>query len=103
MFLTLLPVLPAGLRPFSKLTTGMFITSPLNDVYRNIIIRNNRLKRWQLLRHLIPINFELIEKLKLQESIDSLYNNTAEDLSTEAPISLGKVFKENMVDLDKIF
>ena len=93
MFLTLLPVLPAGLRPFSKLTTGMFITSPLNDVYRNIIIRNNRLKRWQLLRHLIPINFELIEKLKLQESIDILYNNTAEDLSTEANISLGKSFQ----------
>ena len=93
MFLTLLPVLPAGLRPFSKLTTGMFITSPLNDVYRNIIIRNNRLKRWQLLRHLIPINFELIEKLKLQESIDILYNNTAENLSTEGSISLGKSFQ----------
>ena len=71
----------------------MFITSPLNDEYRNIIIRNNRLKRWQLLRHLIPINFELIEKLKLQESINILYNNSSEELSAEKGVSLGKSFQ----------
>ena len=71
----------------------MCITSPLNNIYRNIIIRNNRLKRWQLLRHLLPINFELVEKLKLQESINTLYNNTNEDLSAEINISLGKSFQ----------
>ena len=86
-------MIPAGLRPFSKLNTGIFITSPLNDLYRNIIIRNNRLKRWQLLRHLIPINFELIEKLKLQESINILFNNTSEEMSVERNISLGKSFQ----------
>ena len=93
IFLTILPVIPAGLRPFSKLNSGMFISSPLNDIYRNIIIRNNRLKRWQLLRNFLPINFELIEKLKLQESINTLFNNTSEEVSPEENISLGKSFQ----------
>lgn len=91
IFLTILPIIPAGLRPFYKLNSGTFINSPINEIYRTIIIRNNRLKRWKIFRHIIPINFEILEKLKLQESIDNLYNNNIinKDLP-EQNISLGK-------------
>nr|WPW47566.1 RNA polymerase b'-subunit [Coccidia sp. AB-2023a] len=94
LFLTLLPVSPAGLRPFFKLNSGKFINSPLNEVYRSIIIRNNRLKRWQSLRHIVPINFEIFEKLKLQESIDKLYSKTNLNEETNTKnIYLGKTLQ----------
>ena len=70
MILTVLPVLPADLRPMVQLAGGRFATSDLNDLYRRVINRNNRLK------HLIDLGApEIIlrnEKRMLQESIDSL-------------------------------
>nr|QEM01642.1 plastid-encoded DNA-directed RNA polymerase beta' [Nephromyces sp. ex Molgula occidentalis] len=76
IFLTKLPVLPPSLRPFMKLEQGnVFIMSPLNNYYRLIILRNNRLKRWSQLRHFSPVIFELLEKQMLQKTIDSLFGH----------------------------
>jgi len=73
MILTVLPVLPPDLRPMVQLDGGRFATSDLNDLYRRVINRNNRL------RHLIEIGApEIIirnEKRMLQEAIDSLIDN----------------------------
>ncbi|KKQ71970.1 MAG: DNA-directed RNA polymerase subunit beta, DNA-directed RNA polymerase subunit beta' [Candidatus Peregrinibacteria bacterium GW2011_GWC2_39_14] len=75
MILTVLPVLPPDLRPMVQLDGGRFATSDLNDLYRRIINRNNRLKR------LIAIGApEVIcrnEKRMLQEAVDALLNNSA--------------------------
>nr|QEM01553.1 plastid-encoded DNA-directed RNA polymerase beta' [Nephromyces sp. ex Molgula occidentalis] len=77
LFLTKLPVLPPNLRPFTKLEKGnLFVMSPLNNYYRFIIIRNNRLKRWVQLRNYTPIIFEIIEKKMLQETIDCLFDKS---------------------------
>ena len=83
LLLDLLPVTPAGLRPLIhgdtiENTNNTFIMSPLNDIYRLIILKNNRLKRWAQLRHTVPITFELVEKRKLQQLVDLLFstNNT---------------------------
>ncbi|KAF8819411.1 putative Rna polymerase C1 [Cardiosporidium cionae] len=75
IFLEVLPIIPPQLRPFTKLTNNLFISSPINNLYRLILIRNNRLKRWLQLRHFIPLNFELIEKKMLQQSVDNLFSN----------------------------
>ncbi|OGO24231.1 MAG: DNA-directed RNA polymerase subunit beta' [Chloroflexi bacterium RBG_16_50_9] len=73
MILTVLPVLPPDLRPMVQLDGGRFATSDLNDLYRRVINRNNRL------RHLIDIGApEIIirnEKRMLQEAVDSLIDN----------------------------
>jgi len=73
MVLTVLPVLPPDLRPMVQLDGGRFATSDLNDLYRRVINRNNRL------RHLIDIGApEIIirnEKRMLQEAVDSLIDN----------------------------
>jgi DNA-directed RNA polymerase subunit beta' len=73
MILTVLPVLPPDLRPMVQLDGGRFATSDLNDLYRRVINRNNRL------RHLIEIGApEIIirnEKRMLQEAVDSLIDN----------------------------
>ena len=73
MVLTILPVLPPDLRPMVQLDGGRFATSDLNDLYRRVINRNNRL------RHLIEIGApEIIvrnEKRMLQEAVDSLIDN----------------------------
>nr|QEM01613.1 plastid-encoded DNA-directed RNA polymerase beta' [Nephromyces sp. ex Molgula occidentalis] len=77
LFLTKLPVLPPDLRPFTKLEKGdLFVLSPLNNYYKFIIIRNNRLKRWVNLRQYTPLIFEIIEKRILQETIDNLFDKT---------------------------
>ncbi len=74
MVLKVLPVLPADLRPMVQLSGGRFATSDLNDLYRRVINRNNRLK------HLITLGApEIIlrnEKRMLQESVDSLIDAT---------------------------
>ncbi len=75
IMLDVLPVLPAGLRPLIQLDSNNFISSPLNELYRTIIIINNKLKRWQNLRRKFPISFEIIEKRNLQKSIDALIEN----------------------------
>ncbi|PFH30579.1 putative RNA polymerase C1 (apicoplast) [Besnoitia besnoiti] len=74
LFLTVLPVIPAGIRPLVKLKQNLFVSSLINNLYKIIILRNNRLKRWKILRHSVPFFFELIDKQLLQRSIDDLLN-----------------------------
>jgi DNA-directed RNA polymerase subunit beta' len=73
MILTILPVIPPDLRPLVPLDGGRFATSDLNDLYRRVINRNNRLKR------LIELNAPDIivrnEKRMLQEAVDALFDN----------------------------
>lgn len=76
IILDVLPVLPPGLRPFFKLIEGFFLTSPLNDIYRTIIMKNNRLRRWVTLRTLISPLFEISEKRMLQNILDNLFYKT---------------------------
>jgi DNA-directed RNA polymerase subunit beta' len=73
MVLTLLPVLPPELRPMVQLDGGRFATSDLNDLYRRVINRNNRLKR--LLELGAPDVIVRNEKRMLQEAVDSLIDN----------------------------
>ena len=72
IMLDVLPVLPAGLRPLIQLDIYNFVSSPLNELYRTIILINNKLKRCQILRRRFPISFEIIEKRNLQQAIDTL-------------------------------
>ena len=73
MILTVLPVLPPDLRPLVPLDGGRFATSDLNDLYRRVINRNNRLKR--LLDLTAPEIIVRNEKRMLQESVDALMDN----------------------------
>ncbi|MDS4060604.1 MAG: DNA-directed RNA polymerase subunit beta', partial [Candidatus Contendobacter sp.] len=73
MVLTVLPVLPPDLRPLVPLDGGRFATSDLNDLYRRVINRNNRLKR--LLELSAPDIIVRNEKRMLQEAVDSLLDN----------------------------
>nr|YP_009550919.1 RNA polymerase b'-subunit [Eustigmatophyceae sp. Ndem 8/9T-3m6.8]QAA11853.1 RNA polymerase b'-subunit [Eustigmatophyceae sp. Ndem 8/9T-3m6.8] len=73
MILTVLPVLPAGLRPVFELPTGMYTSSEFNEHYRLIITRNNRLKRLQT--KIAPFFLLQNEKLLLQNAIDDLLDN----------------------------
>ncbi|PWV61721.1 DNA-directed RNA polymerase subunit beta' [Plasticicumulans acidivorans] len=73
MVMTVLPVLPPDLRPLVPLDGGRFATSDLNDLYRRVINRNNRLKR--LLELSAPDIIVRNEKRMLQEAVDSLLDN----------------------------
>ena len=73
MVLTVLPVLPPDLRPLVPLDGGRFATSDLNDLYRRVINRNNRLKRLQELN--APEIIVRNEKRMLQEAVDVLFDN----------------------------
>ncbi len=73
MILTVLPVIPPDLRPMVQLDGGRFATSDLNDLYRRVINRNNRLKR--LLELQAPDVIIRNEKRMLQEAVDSLIDN----------------------------
>ena len=73
MIMTVLPVLPPDLRPLVPLDGGRFATSDLNDLYRRVINRNNRLKR--LLELFAPDIIVRNEKRMLQESVDALLDN----------------------------
>ncbi len=73
MVLTVLPVIPPELRPLVPLDGGRFATSDLNDLYRRVINRNNRLKRLIELR--APDIIVRNEKRMLQESVDALFDN----------------------------
>ncbi|RLL62146.1 DNA-directed RNA polymerase subunit beta' [Paenirhodobacter hankyongi] len=73
MILTVLPVIPPELRPLVPLDGGRFATSDLNDLYRRVINRNNRLKRLIELR--APDIIVRNEKRMLQESVDALFDN----------------------------
>ncbi|WP_333852226.1 DNA-directed RNA polymerase subunit beta' [Epilithonimonas sp.] len=74
MIMRVLPIIPPELRPLVPLDGGRFATSDLNDLYRRVIIRNNRLKR--LLEIKAPEVILRNEKRMLQESVDSLFDNT---------------------------
>jgi DNA-directed RNA polymerase subunit beta' len=74
MILKTIPVIPPELRPLVPLDGGRFATSDLNDLYRRVIIRNNRLKR--LVEIKAPEVILRNEKRMLQESVDSLFDNT---------------------------
>jgi DNA-directed RNA polymerase subunit beta' len=73
MILEVLPIIPPELRPLVQLDGGRFVTSDLNDLYRRIINRNNRLKK------LISINSPALiiknEKRMIQEAVDALFDN----------------------------
>ncbi|SOB94876.1 DNA-directed RNA polymerase subunit beta' [Rhodobacter maris] len=73
MILTVLPVIPPELRPLVPLDGGRFATSDLNDLYRRVINRNNRLKRLIELR--APDIIVRNEKRMLQEAVDALFDN----------------------------
>jgi len=74
MIMTVLPVIPPDLRPMVQLDGGRFATSDLNDLYRRVINRNNRLKR--LLELGAPDVIVRNEKRMLQEAVDSLIDNS---------------------------
>jgi len=74
MIVKVIPVIPPELRPLVPLDGGRFATSDLNDLYRRVIIRNNRLKR--LVEIKAPEVILRNEKRMLQESVDSLFDNT---------------------------
>lgn len=74
MIMKVVPVIPPELRPLVPLDGGRFATSDLNDLYRRVIIRNNRLKR--LVEIKAPEVILRNEKRMLQEAVDSLFDNT---------------------------
>src|ERR1700759_5638928 len=73
MVLTVLPVIPPDLRPLVPLEGGRFATSDLNDLYRRVINRNNRLRN--LLQLKTPDVIIRNEKRMLQEAVDALFDN----------------------------
>ena len=99
MFMTMLPVLPPELRPMVQLDGGRYATSDLNDLYRRVINRNNRLKR------LMDINApEVIcrnEKRMLQEAVDALIDNSARKTQTVTATSGGKRLLKSLADMLK--
>ncbi len=84
MIMKAIPVIPPELRPLVPLDGGRFATSDLNDLYRRVIIRNNRLKR--LIEIKAPDVILRNEKRMLQEAVDSLFDNTrkASAIKTES-------------------
>ena len=74
MILSSLPVIPPDLRPLVPLDGGRFATSDLNDLYRRVINRNNRLRR--LIELKAPDIIVRNEMRMLQESVDALFDNT---------------------------
>ena len=74
MFLTMIPVIPPDLRPMVQLDGGRYATSDLNDLYRRVINRNNRLKRLHELN--APDVITRNEKRMLQEAVDALIDNS---------------------------
>jgi len=84
MIMKVIPVIPPELRPLVPLDGGRFATSDLNDLYRRVIIRNNRLKR--LLEIKAPEVILRNEKRMLQEAVDSLFDNSRKSnaVKTEA-------------------
>lgn len=80
--LTMLPVMPPNLRPIIQLSGGRFATSDLNDLYRRVINRNNRLKKLQELK--APEVICRNEKRMLQEAVDALVDNSQQRSARQA-------------------
>ncbi len=88
MIMTILPVIPPALRPMVPLDGGRFATSDLNDLYRRVINRNNRLKHLLELR--APEVITKNEKRMLQEAVDSLIDNSMKRSQTSTAASTGQ-------------
>ena len=106
MILTCIPVIPPELRPLVPLDGGRFATSDLNDLYRRVINRNNRLKRLMDLK--APDIIVRNEKRMLQESVDALFDNGRRGRvitgTGKRPLkSLAEMLKGKQGDLDKIY
>lgn len=86
LVLDVIPVIPPDLRPLVPLEGGRFATSDLNDLYRRVIIRNNRLKR--LIDIKAPEVILRNEKRMLQESVDALFDNSRRAVRSEAQRAL---------------
>ena len=86
MVLDIIPVTPPDLRPLVPLEGGRFATSDLNDLYRRVIIRNNRLKR--LIDIKAPEVILRNEKRMLQESVDALFDNSRRAVRSESQRAL---------------
>ncbi len=86
MVLDVVPVIPPDLRPLVPLEGGRFATSDLNDLYRRVIIRNNRLKR--LIDIKAPEVILRNEKRMLQEAVDALFDNSRRAAKTESQRAL---------------
>src|SRR6201747_949811 len=82
MIVKIVPVIPPELRPLVPLEGGRFATSDLNDLYRRVIIRNNRLKR--LIEIKAPEVILRNEKRMLQEAVDSLFDNSRKSNAVKA-------------------
>jgi DNA-directed RNA polymerase subunit beta' len=88
MMLKVIPVMPPDLRPMVQLDGGRFATSDLNDLYRRIINRNNRLKK--LVELGAPEVIQRNEKRMLQEAVDALIDNDARRSQTRVAASTGQ-------------
>lgn len=86
MVLDVVPVIPPDLRPLVPLEGGRFATSDLNDLYRRVIIRNNRLKR--LIDIKAPEVILRNEKRMLQEAVDALFDNSRRSVRSESQRAL---------------
>ncbi len=99
MCLTVLPVIPPDLRPMVQLTGGRFATSDLNDLYRRVINRNNRLKKLNDLN--APAVITRNEMRMLQEAVDALIDNSATRGTRSAQATGNRRRLKSMSDLLK--
>ncbi|MDO4872126.1 MAG: DNA-directed RNA polymerase subunit beta' [bacterium] len=97
--LTILPVIPPDLRPMVQLTGGRFATSDLNDLYRRVINRNNRLKK--LIELNAPMVIKRNEMRMLQEAVDSLIDNNASRSGRTANTTGGRRKLKSLSDMLK--
>jgi len=97
MIMTVVPVIPPDLRPMVQLDGGRFASSDLNDLYRRVINRNNRLKR--LLELHAPEVIQRNEKRMLQEAVDALIDNGARRNKTMTNSSGGKRALKSIADI----
>lgn len=99
MFLDVLPILPPGLRPMVQLDGGRFASSDLNDLYRRVINRNNRLK--YLLDISAPEVIVRNEKRMLQEAVDALIDNGMRKTQTTRASTGGRRELKSLADMLK--
>ncbi|TSC55777.1 MAG: DNA-directed RNA polymerase subunit beta' [Parcubacteria group bacterium Gr01-1014_18] len=99
MVLSVLPVIPPDLRPMVPLDGGRFATSDLNDLYRRVINRNNRLKQLQELK--APEVITRNEKRMLQEAVDALIDNGARHAKTVQASTGQKRMLKSLADMLK--
>ncbi len=99
MILTVLPVIPPDLRPMVQLDGGRFAASDLNDLYRRVINRNNRLKRLKDLN--APEVIQRNEKRMLQEAVDALIDNSARHGKTVTASTGQKRMLKSLADMLK--